>query len=330
MVNCLFSTSENWSVRLSRVKEFSDKNDLSVDDAKVAVVSESGDTIRLANSGKGIYSADVKPEFGKRYRLVITDHSKTITAENSIPGEIKVESFNLSTVPTKFFFNPNLIDYDVFPLNLQLTSANTSNLVRLKFYFFNSDLGYKRYSITSHTIYELRKNNMPEELIKEFESLLGISLGRYRYHDVIDGILGKYQIKDAFAMSNKINHTLEETQVNYRPDDAFVSNLIFANSNWLRNLSKDTHNVLGEFKSNAIADLFVSCYPGINKSYKIEYWLEVVGMSEDYYKYQETYIKQLINQNNPFSSPIEVHSNIKNGIGIFAGYNRQMVHLHDF
>ena len=53
-------------------------------------------------------------------------------------------------------------------------------------------------------------------------------------------------------------------------------------------------------------------------------------MSEDYYKYQKSYIKQVVNQKNPFASVIEVYSNIQNGVGIFAGYNRQMIHFYDY
>lgn len=55
-----------------------------------------------------------------------------------------------------------------------------------------------------------------------------------------------------------------------------------------------------------------------------------IRMSEDYYKYQRTYIKQIETKNNPFASVIEVYSNIENGVGIFAGHNRQRIHLHDY
>lgn len=80
--------------------------------------------------------------------------------------------------------------------------------------------------------------------------------------------------------------------------------------------------------------IFVSYIPAMNKNgnkrYTEEYWLEVVGMSEDYYKYQKSYINQVTNLSNPFSSTIEVYSNIENGVGIFAGYNRQMIHFYDY
>jgi len=91
---------------------------------------------------------------------------------------------------------------------------------------------------------------------------------------------------------------------------------------------------LGEYRGMKEISLFVSYIPVMNKNdqtdYKEEYWLDVTGMSEDYYKYQKTYIKQVENKNNPFASVIEVYTNIENGVGIFAGYNRQMIHFKDY
>ncbi len=127
---------------------------------------------------------------------------------------------------------------------------------------------------------------------------------------------------------------LEEIKVTSRYDDSFLSGYLFSNSIGFNNVSKDILNVLGEYQGQQEVSLFVSYIPVLNKNdrtdYKEEYWLEVVGMSEDYYKYQISYIKQVVNLNNPFSSVIEVHSNIHNGVGIFAGYNRQMIHFKDY
>ncbi|MFV0269027.1 MAG: DUF4249 family protein [Draconibacterium sp.] len=102
-------------------------------------------------------------------------------------------------------------------------------------------------------------------------------------------------------------------------------------------MSRDTENVMGELDSPQKASLFVSYYPALSidrtpriKTYNKECWLELVSMSEDYYKYQRAYINQVVNLSNPFSSTVGAYTNIENGVGIFAGYHRQMVHFYDF
>lgn len=46
--------------------------------------------------------------------------------------------------------------------------------------------------------------------------------------------------------------------------------------------------------------------------------IELLHVTEDYYKYQKSYHFGLENFNNPFSEPVNVYTNIKNGYGIFS------------
>lgn len=334
VVNCLFSTDENWNVTLTRIRSFSDKTDSTVSNATVDIVPENNDTIHLQYVGDGNYSVEEKPLSGIQYQLIVKEpNSQLITAKSSIPDTVIVSSVNLSIQPAKFFSSPNLSDYDVLPLSLKVSAGDQPNFVRFRFYSFNTDWGYKRYSVTEQTIKTLREKGISEAFLQEISSLIGKSYTSFELNRMLWKIAEKYQLSyNEYA--NVVGPEIKVTTVNYRSPDAFLLDMIFANSNWLSNISRDTYNVLGEYKSNAEADIFVDYLPILNKngdtSYKEEYWLELVGMSEDYYKYQKSYIKQVVNQSNPFSSVVEVYSNIQNGVGIFAGYNRQMVHLHDF
>ena len=49
--------------------------------------------------------------------------------------------------------------------------------------------------------------------------------------------------------------------------------------------------------------------------------IEVKSISEDYYYYQNDMLKQISNQFDAFSNILNVHSNINNGLGVFACYN---------
>lgn len=333
VVSCLFSEDTAWKVTLTRIKSFSDQSDSFVADARVAIVSENKDTIQLAYSKNGIYTNEGKPTSGIKYQLVINDGKPNkITAKSSIPIKPVISDIIPSTQKAIYFSNSNLTDYDVFPLNLRILGTDQTNFVRFRLSTFNTKRGYLRYFVTEKTIAALREKKFPEDFLLELEKLIGVSMNGSQQWIIIREIGEKYGLP--FNGGNIVHSKMEETKVKTRYDDSFLVGTIFSNSIWLSNVSRDINNVLGEYSGIQEASLFVDYLPVFNKwdqtDFKEEYWLEVVGMSEDYYKYQKSYIKQVVNQSNPFSSVIEVHSNIQNGVGIFGGYNRQMIHFHDY
>ncbi|MFA5327344.1 MAG: DUF4249 family protein [Prolixibacteraceae bacterium] len=333
VVNCLFSEDEAWKVTLTRVKPYSDQSDTFVDDARVAIVPENKDTIHLEYFKDGIYDSNEKPISGIQYQLVIRDSKgKTTTAQSSIPTKPVISDIKSSTQKTTYFSNANLMDYPVIPLDFTISADDTDNFVRFKLYDFNTKWGYLRYMVTKETITELRIKKFPEDFLSELEKLMGVSMSNYEYFRIIREIAGKYELPYN-GMDIAISK-LKEIKVTTRYDDSFQSGYLFSNSLGFSNVSKDIWNVLGEYQGLKDLSLFVTYIPvlikGSQTDFKEEYWLEVTGMSEDYYKYQKTYIKQVETKDNPFASVIEVYSNITNGVGIFAGYNRQMIHLHDY
>jgi hypothetical protein len=331
VVNGLFSEDETWKVTLTRVKSYSDQSDTFVDDAHVAIVPENKDTIHLEYFKDGIYASNEKPISGIQYRLVVRDpKGKTITATSSIPVKPIISEIKPSTQNTIYFSNANLSDYTAMPLSFRISGNDQPNFVRFRLSTFNTKWGYLRYMVTKETITELRKMKFPEDFLNELEKLVGVSMSSYQYWPIIRDIADKYEP----PYNIDITPNLKEIKVTTRYEDSFQSGYLFSNSIGLNNVSKDIWNVLGEYRGSKEVSLFVTDVPVLNKSnqtdFKEEYWLEVTGMNEGYYKYQKTYIKQVENKNNPFASVIEVYSNIQNGVGIFAGYNRQMIHFKDY
>jgi hypothetical protein len=51
-------------------------------------------------------------------------------------------------------------------------------------------------------------------------------------------------------------------------------------------------------------------------------------VSQSYFLYQKTFLLQKYNHKNPFSETTKVYSNVKNGLGIFAGYQCKSVKLY--
>lgn len=334
VVNCLFSEDESWKVTLTRIKSYTDLSDTYVDDARVSIVPENNDTIHLEYSKDGIYTSDKKPVSGIRYRLVVRDSKgETVTATSSIPVKPVVSNIIASNQQTMYYSNANLSDYSVMPWNFRITANNQPNYVHFRLSTFNTKYGYLRYMVTKETISALRAKKLSEDFITELEKLIGVSMGNYEYWGIIREIADKYELSYNGGLGI-IFSNLKEIKVTTRYDDAFLSGYLFSNSLGLNNVSRDIWNVLGEYNGEKEVSLFVSDIPVLNKGsqtdFKEEYWLEVNGMSEDYYKYMKTYIKQIETKGNPFASVIEVHSNITNGVGIFGGYNRQMIHFHDY
>jgi hypothetical protein len=333
VVNCLFSEDTAWKVTLTRIKSYSDLSDSFVDDARVSIVPENKDTIHLEYLKDGVYGSNEKPISGIQYQLVVRDSKgNTTNAQSSIPVKPVISDIKPSIQRTTYFSNATLSDYSVLPLDFKISGNDQPNFVRFKLYNFNTKWGYTRYLVTKETISELRKLNFPESYLGELERLIGLSMSSYTYFTVISEIGEKYELPYnglGIAISK-----LKEIKVTTRNEDSYQSGYLISNSIGFNNVSKDIWNVLGEYQKLKDVSLFVTYIPVLNRGsqtdFKEEYWLEITGMSEDYYKYQKTYIKQVETKDNPFASVIEVHSNITNGVGIFAGYNRQMIHFQDF
>lgn len=59
-------------------------------------------------------------------------------------------------------------------------------------------------------------------------------------------------------------------------------------------------------------------------SYKHTFNVVLLEMSEDMFTFRQTAERQREAENDPFSEPVQVYSNMSNGFGIFAGYRAQV------
>lgn len=55
--------------------------------------------------------------------------------------------------------------------------------------------------------------------------------------------------------------------------------------------------------------------------------INLMTVSEPYYRYREAIIRQNRSRNNPFAEPVLIPSNIDGGLGCFAGYNNSILSL---
>lgn len=64
-----------------------------------------------------------------------------------------------------------------------------------------------------------------------------------------------------------------------------------------------------------------------NQKIPREVYLDAYSLSENMFLYEKSYLTQQYNKVDPFAEPSNVFSNVKNGYGIFAGYQRKRVRI---
>lgn len=60
---------------------------------------------------------------------------------------------------------------------------------------------------------------------------------------------------------------------------------------------------------------------------KLKYYIYFRSVSQDYYKYKTTSLLQNYTSGDPFAQPVNVYTNIENGLGVFAGFTQKVVVL---
>ena len=325
VVNCLFAEDKPWELFLTWTKSASDAEDPVIENARVVIVDESQNSIELVYQGKGVYRSGHHPEKGITYHLQIdVPGHETVSATNSIPASIDISNINFTDKQTSYFFTNTMENFDVAPLSFDVESSSEA-FVRFRFYTFNTNSGYLRYCLPADSLEVLRKDGLPECVLEKLADISDVVFTTSEFHKLNSKIYegcGYYQ--------TDVYNKFVRFRVEERIFEAFLIDDIFSTSNWAHNVSIDFRTVLGTFNKQEKANLFVAHKSIFNKTNKIENYLEVTSMSKDYYKYQESYIRQAFQAANPYVDVVQVYSNITNGVGIFAGYNRQMVHFFDY
>jgi hypothetical protein len=114
---------------------------------------------------------------------------------------------------------------------------------------------------------------------------------------------------------------------------------LFSSDTKFTGVGQDTYYVLqnehSSFQENFTLILWVSQFVWVTgfgdqgeHLFDTDLYLDVLTCSPDFYQYFRTYIINASERVNPFAEPIEVYSNIENGLGIFAGYSMQRILLN--
>lgn len=336
VVTCLFNPQDKWELILSETKNIQENEDVFIEDAIMEITSETGEVIALNYSGKnGVYKGEAYPGMGKTYTLKVNiPGHKEITAESKVPGFVKVTVPDFEVKWVKYLNPNNLMDYDVFPLQVNFGETVQEARYLFRSYHFNPREGYKRYMLTMDSLEKLKKAGLPENAYRELAKLVDQwFVSQWTFERILFDFVEDMYFRN--TLSRILQLELEQKTISTREYEAFGRSVCFGNDFWLNNVSYDVMTTMGEAENVTHAKLL---YANANLKYSMEqnqsrdeeFWLEAIQASKDYIEYYRTYILQVSQRINPFSEPVMVHSNIHNATGIFAGYNRQMILLFTY
>ena len=118
--------------------------------------------------------------------------------------------------------------------------------------------------------------------------------------------------KDTVWVTREIYVVLVDPSLNeeFKESDRFINDNLFNGKNY-----------------NLHLKLFSQPYWGPQSPVTVHARVILVSISEEYYKYFTTKNLQDYTNRDPFAQPVQVFSNVENGLGIFAGYSSSVVEL---
>ena len=118
--------------------------------------------------------------------------------------------------------------------------------------------------------------------------------------------------KDTVWVTREINVKVVDPSLNeeFKESDRFINDNLFNGKNYTLHLK-----------------LFSQPYWGPQSPVTVHARVILVSISEEYYKYFTTKNLQDYTNGDPFAQPVQVFSNVENGLGIFAGYSSSVVEL---
>lgn len=325
-VHSLFSVNEPWSVSVNKL--LSNREPVKgIEDAVVTVVDEDGITTVLQPAGNGIYSSSVYPAAGLKYTLQVeVEGYNIITATSYIPPESSIQNEYLEENPPfssaayLYLDEHSLYSFDIIP------DAET-NYSRIRMLRFNTDCGYDYYVFDESTFDTMESVGIDQSVISALGDLIGMTFyGCNSIYYALDQRLSSFD--DAYDLQEQIQAISYRGELGFRHPEAYDLQLCYAPNYQYKINYLEGYTLLGYFLEEFHSEIYIPKYLVVDNDPSREIWMEYMDLSEDYYKYQNDYILQITNRFNVNSSPVTVYSNINNGVGIFAGYQRQLIKVN--
>lgn len=321
VVSSFFTDTSPWNVTIYNTFNLNDqKSSEPITNASVSITGNSN-TIALQHTNDGIYAADEYPETGVEYTLLVRIEGKDdISAQSSVPYKSGLS--DIITNPTERSVVTSYGKHsDMISAGFTITPPNNLNaLCRVRTLLFDTITGYNRYYFNEDSYKRMLENGVEPQLVSNLKILEGqIIFGPL--WNVLRPKFGEIRIAE---YTKKIEEATFFDRVDYRDPAAYTMSLCVARAGLFYQPQWEEFTLLGNFSKKTPVDVFIS---PLHYNKRSEHWLEFMDFSPEYYQYKKDYSLQISNRGNISGAPVLVFSNVKNGTGIFAGYQKQMFRL---
>jgi Domain of unknown function (DUF4249) len=296
VINCLFTTDSIWKINISASKSVvnTSMRFTQINNATVQLYGNELFIGTLTNIGKGNYILNTTPQFGKKYKLVVTapDYDP-VYAEDSITqpaGNITYADINTKETIQTMDHKPPYLNYSVHPVNLQIKdNTDEANFYRVS-------------------------------IIRELTDTAQLALIKKTFP-----ITTLYIFFNVFSDDQTLKPVSSEQGFLLFPNDYFKSQ----HKSIIANTTTDIYQqILGYQDSSKVPpnDVFsvnsIQQYNNTSIIAHINYdlYLELRTISRTYYNYSYSLLQQVQAVSDPFAEFKNVYTNVKGGYGIFAGY----------
>jgi hypothetical protein len=321
VVESLFSPDNQWQVNLYKLFTGYDPI-IRVEGALIYILDEYSDTLYLEESSPGYYTNSEYPKIDHIYTLFVKHGDIELSASSRIPPLSEITQFRIIANP------PHNSTADLYIGNHAMTSFSvqpktSTGYSRLRILVFDNDYSYK-YHVIDQTIQKKLETILSNEEYYAISDLFGDTIYGNNMKSFLTDRLWELGLFDNIDTIVSLSY---QGELNYKHPEAFDLGLCYSPNNQYYQNYYESMTLLGFFNNNFTSEVYFKQGLILNKDTTREIYLEYIDLNADYYNYQRDYILQITNRFNLSESPIIVFSNIENGTGIFAGYQRRLFRL---
>ncbi len=231
----------------------------------------------------GYYVSTKKPELGKTYTVKVEYGSKKLQATTNLPKPISIADLD--------------VEFSVDSSTQTWTDPDTGDSFDTTFY------SYSDYS----NVYVTFNDNADEHNYY----LLSFSFVQANY--VWDDygnmyITGYTEVPISYQLSSSSNDDISFFTINNLMGGYFINDAFFNGQEKKLKAEISTYELLGYgYEQNDLS--------------KSPLYVHLYSVNKDFYDFVTSYNKYQQSQGNPFSEPVNIFTNVENGVGLFAGFS---------
>lgn len=311
--NGLFSADTTWRVWVGYTQPFTSMyNDYEIPNAHVFIVEKGGDTLLLNHTANGIYtSLSEKPIPGRSYKLRVQVNDELVESTwSSIPVGIQFQVDNISKTEGITWTGSATIENATKVLSTVEIDTGTA-YVQIRCPHEASNTSAEMYVFTQTVFDSLRIQLADESVVSALQRLKGDTIYfPLNLENVLKRILQEKYTPSIFVKVEKLAYV---GTINYKTIKPYWYPSCLGTAGLFETFNYDWERLLGTFTKTTSFSVY------IDGGYEGAGWVQFQALSEEAYRYYQSYAKQLDARIDLSEGMQPVYSNMSNQVGIFAG-----------